>query len=68
MGEERREDAPGAEESAMHYCEYCDMPRRHLIKFIGADNQSHYVCWSCRNREEKRINLKPTWKRTGRQP
>lgn len=55
-----------AEESASHTCESCDQPSRHLIKFIGTDNQPHYVCWRCRNREEKRINLKPTWKRGGR--
>ncbi len=38
-----------------------------MIKYVGMDNKEHYVCWSCRNREEKRINLKPTWKRAGRQ-
>jgi hypothetical protein len=26
----------------------------------------HYVCWSCLYREEKRINLKGSWKRGGR--
>lgn len=59
-------DSIGSEESAVHWCERCDQPSRHLIKFIGTDNQEHYVCWSCRNREEKRINVKSTWKRAGR--
>ena len=68
MAEGNREDSIGAEESAMHSCERCDQPSRHLIKFMGADNRAHYVCWSCRNREEKRINLKPAWKRSGRRP
>jgi hypothetical protein len=67
MAEGTREDLIGAEESAMHTCERCDQPSRHLIKLIGMDNRPHYVCWSCRNREEKRINLKSTWKRGGRQ-
>lgn len=67
MAEGNREGVPGVEESALHHCEICDQPSRHLIKFIGTDNQPRYVCWSCRNREEKHINLKPLWKRSGRQ-
>jgi hypothetical protein len=66
MAEGRNEEIIGAEESAMHTCEVCDQPSRHLIKFMGLDNREHYVCWSCRNREEKRINLKPGWRRGGR--
>ncbi len=68
MAEANGNDFAGAEESAMHVCERCDQPSRHLIKFIGTDNRPHYVCWSCRYREEKRINVKPTWRRRGRQP
>lgn len=68
MAEGTREDLIGSEESAMHTCERCDQPSRHLIKLIGMDNQPHYICWSCRSREEKRINLKPHWKRRGRKP
>ena len=68
MAEGTRDEQVGAEESAMHTCERCDQPSRHLIKFIGVDNdRARYVCWSCRNREEKRVNLKPSWKRGGRQ-
>ena len=67
MAEGTREDQIVAEESSLHVCELCDQPSRHLIKFLGTDNQPHYVCWSCRNREEKRINLNPAWKRGGRQ-
>ena len=67
MAERNREDLIGAEESALHACEICDQPSRHLIKLIGMDNRPHYVCWSCRDREEKHINVKTTWKRTGRQ-
>jgi hypothetical protein len=47
-------------------CERCEQESRHTIKSIGADNQPHYVCWSCISREENRINLKGTWKRGGR--
>lgn len=54
------------EQSIPNYCERCDQESRHLIKFMGADNAPHYVCWSCLNREEKRINLKETWRRAPR--
>jgi hypothetical protein len=67
MAEKTAEALTGAQESALHVCEICDQPSRHLIQMIGMDNRPHYVCWSCRNREEKRINHSPTWKRTGRQ-
>jgi hypothetical protein len=66
MADKNQEELIGAEESALHSCEICDQPSRHLIKLMGMDNQPHYVCWSCRNREEKRINTTPTWKRRGR--
>lgn len=66
MAERSMENLAGAEESALHACEICDQPSRHLIQMIGMDNKPHYICWSCRNREEKRINLKPDWKRRGR--
>ncbi|MCA1558310.1 MAG: hypothetical protein LC731_07210 [Acidobacteria bacterium] len=68
MAEGNSEGLLGSEESAMHVCERCDQPRRHLIKFMGADNRPHYVCWSCSNREDKHINLKSTWRRAGRKP
>jgi transposase-like protein len=48
------------------HCEKCDQASRHVIKSMGRDNQPHYVCWSCLSREEKRFNLKETWKRGGR--
>ncbi len=47
-------------------CERCDAESRHLVKSIGPDNRTRYVCWTCINREEKRVNLKQTWKRGGR--
>jgi hypothetical protein len=66
MAEGNNKELAGAEESALHACEICDQPSRHLIQMIGMDNKPHYVCWSCRYREEKRINLRPAWKRAGR--
>jgi hypothetical protein len=51
------------EEEKTTRCERCDEETAHLIKFVGPDNTPHYVCWSCLAREEKRINLKETWKR-----
>ncbi|HYJ45349.1 MAG TPA: hypothetical protein VEV81_01960 [Pyrinomonadaceae bacterium] len=47
-------------------CERCDDETERLIKFVGPDNSPHYVCWSCLAREEKRFNLKKSWKRGGR--
>ncbi len=47
-------------------CERCDQESQHLIKSIGPDNRAHYLCWSCVSRQEKRVNLKETWKRGGR--
>jgi hypothetical protein len=67
MAEGRSEEIIGSEETAIHSCEVCDQPSRHLIKFISQDNREHYVCWSCRYREEKHINLKPGWKRGRRE-
>ena len=52
-----------SEEKVSYTCERCDQESQHVIKFMGTDNQPHYVCWSCLRREEKRINLKETWKR-----
>ena len=51
------------EEEKVNRCERCDQETTHLIKFVEADNSPHYVCWSCLAREEKRFNLKETWKR-----
>jgi hypothetical protein len=57
---------PESEKNSSNYCERCDQESKHLIKFVGADNLPHYVCWSCLHREEKRVNLKETWRRGGR--
>lgn len=57
---------PEAVEKAPVVCERCDQESKHVIKSMGADNKPHYVCWSCVYRDEKRINLKETWKRGGR--
>lgn len=51
------------EEEKPNRCERCDEETAHLIKFVTPDNTQRYVCWSCLAREEKRFNLKPTWKR-----
>ena len=51
------------EEEKAGRCESCDAETEHLIKFVGPDNSLRYVCWSCLSREEKRFNLKQTWKR-----
>jgi hypothetical protein len=50
-------------EERVNRCERCDAETERLIKFVGPDNSPHYVCWSCLAREEKKVNLKETWKR-----
>jgi hypothetical protein len=62
----REEAMPESEQKNPRFCERCDQESRHLIKSMGADNQPHYVCWACQYREEKRVNLKETWRRGGR--
>jgi hypothetical protein len=57
-----------ATESAdkVNRCERCDAETERLLKYVAPDNSSRYVCWSCVSRQEKRVNLKGTWKRGGR--
>jgi hypothetical protein len=57
---------PETVEVAPVTCERCEQESRHVIKSIGADNRVHYICWSCLYRQEKRVNLKESWKRGGR--
>lgn len=54
------------EEETVKRCERCDEETERLIRFVGPDNSPRYVCWSCLAREEKRFNLKGSWKRGGR--
>jgi hypothetical protein len=50
-------------EEQVNRCERCDEETERLIKYVAPDNSLHYVCWSCVSREEKRVNLRETWKR-----
>jgi len=54
------------EEEKRNRCERCDRETERLMKFVGPDNSAEYVCSSCVSREDKRVNLKETWKRGGR--
>lgn len=54
------------EEQTAERCERCDEETQHLIKLLGPDGEQHSVCWSCLARQEKRFNLKESWKRGGR--
>ena len=49
-------------------CERCDTETTHFISWVDPENVTHYVCWRCREREEKHINIKPTFRRDRRQP
>lgn len=53
---EIRTDAP------LH-CERCHQEHTHFVQVIGPHNEPHRVCWECINRAEKRINLRPSWRR-----
>ena len=54
------------EEKAAGLCERCDRETTRLVKQLDADGSVHYVCWSCLYRQDKRINLKETWRRERR--
>ena len=56
----------GVEDPKIHRCERCDRETDHVIEFIGADNQQHFFCWDCVERNEKRFNYKPGWRRAHR--
>ena len=53
-------------ENVPNYCERCDGESKHLIGVMSAGNSLHYICWACLEREEKRANLRPSWKRARR--
>ncbi len=44
------------------YCGRCDDECEHLIPVWERD-LIRFVCATCLDRQEKRINLRPTWKR-----
>ncbi len=47
-------------------CEKCDRETEHLVESIDPDSRMHYVCWECVERQEKRFNTKPGWRRRHR--
>ncbi len=49
-------------------CERCDAETDHFIQYVGPDNDIHYVCWDCVQREEKHITIRPGWRRMRREP
>ncbi len=52
--------------SAATYCERCGRESAHIIKQTEPDGTTRDLCWKCVSRQEKRFNLKETWKRGGR--
>jgi hypothetical protein len=44
-------------------CERCDRETSRLTKWLDPDGSEHYVCWSCLQRREKRVNLGRSLKR-----
>ncbi len=50
----------------IHRCERCDRETDHVIESIGEGNRLHFLCWECVERDEKRFNTKPGWRRAHR--
>ncbi len=48
-------------------CERCDRETDRLTRLLDPDGTEHYVCWSCLQRREKRVNVSRTWKRGRRE-
>ena len=44
-------------------CEVCERESRHLTRWLDPDGSVHWVCGSCLQRREKRVNLSERWKR-----
>jgi ribosome-binding protein aMBF1 (putative translation factor) len=44
-------------------CEVCEREGRHLTRWLDPDGSVHYVCGSCLQRREKRVNVSERWKR-----
>jgi len=47
-------------------CESCDRETDRVIEYVDANSQTHYLCWECVERQEKRFNTKPGWRRSHR--
>ncbi len=54
------------EEKPTLICERCDKESAHMAELRDADNRTHYVCWTCLYRTEKRINVNRRWQRSRR--
>lgn len=47
-------------------CERCDQETSRLTRWLDPDGTEHFVCWSCLQRREKRVNTSHGWKRERR--
>ena len=59
-------DTATAENATPQTCERCDRESRHLSRWLDPDGSVHYLCWSCLQRREKRVNTDARWKRERR--
>ena len=64
--EEEHQAMSETEERGVAYCERCGRESAHIIRQTEPDGTTHEVCWKCVSRQEKRFNLKESWKRGGR--
>jgi len=62
----RQVKSMAVEHLRIHRCERCDRETTHVIESLGPDNRPHYSCWDCVERQEKRFNQKPGWRRAHR--
>jgi hypothetical protein len=60
MTDGKAETAVGA---AAAVCDVCERESRHLSRWLDPDGSVHYVCASCLQRREKRVNVSERWKR-----
>jgi len=53
-------------EHEIRRCQRCDRETNHVVESIDDDNRPQFVCWECVERDEKRFNTKPGWRRANR--
>ena len=63
MMSEGKTAAAAAVGEAAVVCEVCERESRHLTRWLDPDGSVHWVCGSCLQRREKRVNVSERWKR-----
>jgi hypothetical protein len=58
--------AAATAEAAPQTCDRCDRESRYLTRWLAPGGGVEYLCWSCQQRREKRVNVNQRWKRERR--